>query len=380
MSGVIYLVQGEGDLVPMTEQAYDSEDVLQRLLADYPDLLGGEQMNAAAPRRWLLLAREAGLPSDEAGGDRWSIDHLFVDQDGVPTIIEVKRSTDSRIRREVVGQMLDYAANAVVYWPVERLRSRFESMCESQARDPDTAIAESLEVEGDAEEFWKLVQTNLQAGRVRLVFVADVIPPELRRVVEFLNQQMNPAEVLAVEVRQYVGQGQQALVPRLVGQTQQALSLKAGGHATRATRQWDTASFMTEISSRVGSEAQIIAERIFEWCQRHGMIVEFGTGEVEGTFYTRIAYGTRLYTVFLVSTNGRISVYFGTLKAIPPFTSQSQRLEMLRRLNAIDGVKIAVDRIDSYPSIPASVLTQNTSLECFLDTFEWAIGEIQTAS
>jgi hypothetical protein len=60
-------------------------------------------------------------------GNRWSVDHLFLDQDAVPTIVEVKRSTDTRIRREVVGQMLDYAANAVVYWPVEAIRAEFEA-------------------------------------------------------------------------------------------------------------------------------------------------------------------------------------------------------------------------------------------------------------
>jgi hypothetical protein len=38
-----------------------------------------------------------------------------LDQDAIPAIVEVKRSTDTRIRREVVGQMLDYAANSVVY-------------------------------------------------------------------------------------------------------------------------------------------------------------------------------------------------------------------------------------------------------------------------
>ncbi len=55
------------------------------------------------------------------------MDHLFVDQAGVPTIVEVKRSSDARIRREVVGQMLDYAANAVVYWNLDHLRAMFES-------------------------------------------------------------------------------------------------------------------------------------------------------------------------------------------------------------------------------------------------------------
>ena len=45
-------------------------------------------MNAAEPRRWLLVAREAGLPGEEGGGDRWSVDHLFLDQDAIPTVVE----------------------------------------------------------------------------------------------------------------------------------------------------------------------------------------------------------------------------------------------------------------------------------------------------
>ena len=53
-----------------------------------------------------------GIPGDEDGGGRWSLDHLFLDQDANPTLVEVKRSTDTRIRREVVGQVLDYVANA----------------------------------------------------------------------------------------------------------------------------------------------------------------------------------------------------------------------------------------------------------------------------
>lgn len=40
-----------------------------------------------------------------------------------------------------------------------------------------------------------------------MVFVADTIPTELRRIVEFLNEQIDPAEILAVEVRQFVGTG-----------------------------------------------------------------------------------------------------------------------------------------------------------------------------
>src|SRR5581483_6590203 len=125
----IYLIQPDGALVEMTEAAYDTEAVLQELLARYPSVLAGEQVNRAEPRRWLLISREMPVASGEAGGGRWSLDHLFLDQDGVPTLVEVKRGSDTRIRREVVGQMLDYAANGVVYWPVDAIRASFVNTC-----------------------------------------------------------------------------------------------------------------------------------------------------------------------------------------------------------------------------------------------------------
>jgi hypothetical protein len=79
-------------------------------LAEYPNVLAGDQ-DSEVRKRWLLVKRELGVASGEDAPDRWSLDHLFLDEEGVPTLIEVKRGSDTRIRREVVGQMLDYAAN-----------------------------------------------------------------------------------------------------------------------------------------------------------------------------------------------------------------------------------------------------------------------------
>jgi hypothetical protein len=140
VSGGIYLIQDDGGLVGMSEQDYASEDLLQGLLAKYPNLLAGDRIDSDEPRRWLLVSREVSLASEEDGAGRWSVDHLFLDQDAIPTIVEVKRSTDTRLRREVVGQMLDDAVNAVVYWPVDTLRSRFEENRE----DPEQDLTEVL--------------------------------------------------------------------------------------------------------------------------------------------------------------------------------------------------------------------------------------------
>ena len=75
MSGGIYLVQGDGELVEMAEQDYVSEDRLQELLAKYPNLLVGNQIDGNEPRRWLLVSREVSLASEEDVTARWSVDH-----------------------------------------------------------------------------------------------------------------------------------------------------------------------------------------------------------------------------------------------------------------------------------------------------------------
>jgi len=77
MAGGIYLIQTDDSLVEMTEQPYDLEERLQILLADYPNILAGDQINSAAPRRWLFIQREFGVPAKQDGGTWWSLDHLF---------------------------------------------------------------------------------------------------------------------------------------------------------------------------------------------------------------------------------------------------------------------------------------------------------------
>lgn len=74
------------------------------------------------------------------------------------------------------------------------------------------------------EEFFARIEGNLRSGRIRMVFVADDIPDELMGIAEFLNEQMNPAEVFAVEVKQYKADGYPGLVivPAGYGRTEAA--------------------------------------------------------------------------------------------------------------------------------------------------------------
>ena len=225
MSGKIFLLQEGNKLVEMEEKEYVSEDILQDLIAKYPNLLAGDEMDVDVPRKWLLVQREQILPYDNTGLKLFYLDHLFLDQDGIPTIVETKRSSDNRLRREVVAQMLDYASNALIYLPVEEIISNLTINYPGQ--DMEDLLKSELGVETSSNEFFEQVKTNLNAGKIRMVFVADYIPTELKTIVEFLNVQMDPAEVFVVELKQYVGEGLKTLVPRLVGQTAEARIRKA---------------------------------------------------------------------------------------------------------------------------------------------------------
>ncbi len=376
MAGGIYLIRDDGHLVEMTGQEYDSEDLLQGLLAQYPNLLAGDQFDPAAPRRWLLISREMALPSEEQGGGRWSVDHLFLDQDAIPTLVEVKRSRDTRLRREVVGQMLDYAANGVVYWPIEEVRAQFEANCKVHSRDPEEVLRAFLGPDVDSDQFWQKLKTNLQEGKIRLVFVADEIPTELQRVVEFLNEQMDPAEVLAVEIRQFAGQGLKALVPRVIGRTARAQQKKGG---PRQGKQWDEASFFQELESKRGVDESGVARRILEWAQTKPLRVSWGKGRIYGTWSALLDHVNTTHTMFWLWSSGSVQLAFQTMQAAPPFDDEARRLELRRRLNEIPGVHIREDAVSRYPSIPLAALKEESALRQFLAAFDWAVQVIKAS-
>ena len=232
-------------------------------------------MRPGDPRRWILITREKGIAETPDSGARWSIDHLIVDQDAVPTLAEVKRGSNPEIRRTIVGQMLEYAAHAAQTWTADELRRTFEESAKAQGLDPSEELGQLLQAdEGpDADGFWEKVATNLAARRLRLLFVADDIPDPLERVVEFLNAQMPGIEVLAVEIKQFRGKSTQTLVPRVLGRIATSSSHSATGPRRKLTQE----SFLDELPS---DEARNAVTRIFKVAQEHGASLAWGSSGV----------------------------------------------------------------------------------------------------
>ncbi|WP_199316483.1 hypothetical protein [Chroococcidiopsis sp [FACHB-1243]] len=366
----------------MTEQAYNSEALLQKLLVDYPSLLAGDQIDSTTPRRWLLIKPEMEVPSEEDGYRRWFVDHLFLDQDGIPTIVEVKRSCDTRIRREVVGQMLDYASHAVVYWSIEKIIAQFEANCQIRGLEPNTLLSHFLVldrptlfdlIEDDIQisSFWQRVKNNLQIGKIRLLFVADKIPSELQRIIEFLNKQMNPVEVIGVEIKKFEGQNLKVLIPRVIGQTTAVKGKKISSFA-REVRQWNETNFIEEIEIKQGVDIAKTTQTILDWASCKNLSHTWGQGNQSGSFTPRIVTPKgEKKKFFVVWTSGTVEISANEA----PFNLPETKNELLNRLTSIVGKALSVNPYYWY--IPLSVLTEESILKQFLEVIEWAIGEIQ---
>ncbi|MDL2238522.1 hypothetical protein LJC56_11985 [Christensenellaceae bacterium OttesenSCG-928-K19] len=255
MDSKIFVLHGENQLSELVQTRYESEDIFQTLIEQYPDILAGDQINPDHPCKWILINREMGVPSEQSGNAQWFLDHLFIDQEAIPTLVEVKRSTDTRIRREVVAQMLDYAANATQYWSIDIIRNAY---MEQTANISANTLAD-IGIHPEAEDsFWETVQTNLRAGKIRLMFVADEIPKTLQAIIEFLNDQMVQTEVLGLEIKQYISNdGIKTLVPRIIGNTTKAVQTKK-----QESKEWDEESFLESVTSTSGKEIADICHRL----------------------------------------------------------------------------------------------------------------------
>lgn len=285
MAERIYIRNGKA-LEPMDEQRFALEDELQELLAERPDLIDGEQMSPGNPRRWLLVKREMGVPAAVDGNAWWWLDHLLVDQDAVPTLVEVKRGKNAQIHYEIVGQMMNYAAHGSAFWTESVLRRSFSETWGDGANDqladflrPTDGQPEASpfwnheEDHPDDDAFWSQVATNLAARRLRLLFVADHIPDDLALIVEFLNAHMRDnIEALAVEVKQFKGEAEErsALVPRVIGRTAAALG-GTGGPRIRSKISLD--DFMSRLPSDAVRDA---TQQLFDVAQDCGAKIELG--------------------------------------------------------------------------------------------------------
>jgi hypothetical protein len=365
----IFTEDASGNLIAMRPAAPPTEDVFQELIAKFPEIV------SETDGELLLVRREIGVPDAEEASDRWSLDHLFVSKNAVPVLIEVKRASDTRIRREVVGQLLDYAANGVAYWPNGTLKAAFRATCEQDGVDEAGRIGAFLDGE-NVDEFWDQVDANLSAGRLRMVVAADVIPSELARIIEFMNEQMR-AEVRAVELRYFESEdGKRTLVPRIIGETEKAKSAKS--NSSRADLPPITRDEWLDLF--VAPKGRDVLSGV----QRHVALIEELGGEIDvattqGSIYSCFQGedGKKVWPLFVLK-NGTISVSFAWVSGRKELKEPEERQKIYDRFVEIFG-SLSTTNIAGHPAFPAAKLNDDETFAAYEKLATKYIRRVQAA-
>ncbi len=365
----------DGKLIEMSKRRYDAEDVLQSLIATHPHLLTDADDPGERPRL-VLIEREVSIADSADAAGRWSLDHLFVDQDGVPTLVEVKRSSDTRIRREVVGQMLEYAANGPRYWPPGSVRAHFEARCGRDGREPAEVLERTFGGDLAVEAWWATVDTNLREGTLRLLFVADEISQELKAIIEFLNDQMVRTTVLGVELPQFADEvgSHRMFVPGIVGRSERAESVKT----VRKQRRWTAEEWLERHAELAEPDDVAVTRRLVAWAGSRDVDVAFGTAMNNPSMKLERRIDGRSVGVVRLYPDGSVEINFGHLPA--PFDDLAGWRQLAARLEQIDGLKIPPERLGRFPTFSSKLLRPEEQFARFTETMEWAFGEMERAT
>jgi hypothetical protein len=386
MSTKVHVVNADGSTAALDTTAFAEEAHLQALLERNPALLAGDQMFAGQELRFLLVKREAPVSATSGEALRWRLDHLFIDQHGTPTLVEVKRSSDPRIRREVIGQVIEYAANSAKSWATGTMRKWFQDTHKSEAKieelfDPTLELQEDG---GDSrtsnsanriDKFWQRADESLRSGQIRLILVADELPRHLIRMIEFLNERFATIEVVGVEVRQYRDGQLNILVPRVVGLTTGAWEKRRRTDSERTD--WDEESFADEILKRHGKAAEAAVSELMAWCREHRVKIGF-TSAKSGSFVPEIPLDDKIVWPIAMNVDGRVKLQLGHLANRGGGMKPTEaREELLRRLNTILKEPIGLDRVGMQPSFSLTELGSSSAISEFVKIMTWVKERVQ---
>lgn len=351
---------------PLDESVYEEEDKFQEFLFENPSVMGITN-DDGEPIRMIPIARE--VPVVDEAGIAFSMDLVCLDHAGVVTIVEVKRHYDTRIRREVVGQIFDYASQLCYSGEVGALQQDFEMKYVSD--DYDAKLKELLNIELSYDDYWRAVKTNLQARKVRLIIAADGIPDNLKRVIEFLNGLMDPTELLGVDLHKFSKGEMEVFSSEIIGRTEEAEVRK---RASQPMKVWDRQSFLEDMEKRNGRAVRERTALLLEWCDSHGIRVTYGGKDGEAKAIPVVDLANDYHFLFAIITNGRFYFWFQYYR--PPFKSAEWRQYLMDEFNPVLKEKLDMARMTGRPSFELSAYDDNGWAQV-MERFERFLNEIR---
>jgi len=357
----ILLIEGENSKV-IDKVKFTEEGKLQDYLEEYPSLIPLSEIVEGASDL-LCIGREV-----IAGPG--AMDLLFIDKEGLLTVVETKLAKNPEARRTVIGQIIEYASY-IAQWTADDVYRIANDYLKS---NPDEIMGKISQGEFSAENFRSNIGQNLRNGKTRLIIAVDELVEPLRATVTFLNKNSN-FDILLLQVSSFEeSKTRKVLIPSLFGYAPKTTTTDG------PRRHWDTENFFIDTRARCEPKVADTITKLYEFTKSNADGISWGTGTSVGSFTFRKLRYAILVSIFTVYSNGSIALNFGEMKGKEV---KEELLQFFRaKLNEILGINIPEEAISigKFPSITAEILTEAENLKHFQDTVLALCQQIESSS
>ncbi|WP_242133410.1 PDDEXK family nuclease [Aestuariivivens marinum] len=301
--------------IPLTEKLFQ-EEWLQKLIFENPQILPVDNLEIGFTPL-IPLGREI---STSVG----FIDNLFISPDGYLTIVETKLWRNPEAKREVVGQIIDYAKD-LTNWTFDKLNSEVKNR-NSENKGIIEAIQELEELDEEYEaKLIDNIERNLKRGRFLLLIVGDGIRESVEDMVDYLS---NSAQLLftlgLVELQVYkaITDESYIVVPNLITRTKEITraiikienstnsivkvesNFSEPKNSNTNTRTTITeVDFFDELENKTDSETAVFAKQILEQAIKSGYHIDWNSGSFSVKILDPNGSGQKI-TMFVVDRKG----------------------------------------------------------------------------
>lgn len=381
--------------VPFTqnEQKKINEGWIQKLIEDNPDILPVSEIEPA----FSPLVTVGCEVSTESG----PMDLLLLSPQGYLTIVETKLWRNPEARREVVGQIIDYAKE-VSQWSFEDLENKVRDYNMNRYKRNDgiiTSLRKSEKIDETTEaDITDALTRNLRNGRFLLLVVGDGIRESVEEMANYLQQTPQLHFTLAlVELQIYkIDDGEKSshlVIPQVVARTREitravvrvegtaiesvkvevATEITTPGKSEERTTITED-DFYIVLNKRVNPEDVDCAHKIIEDAQGLGCIIDWKQGSFVIKLPDPAGSGQKL-TLLVVRKDGLI--YQGWLEDQLPSMSLPKEIagDYYRESSQLFGRKLSES---SYQGVYLKDLRQHYGE--FMNVFQKAINKVGEAA
>lgn len=280
----------------LSPKRFPNESTLHSLVEHAPQMLP-----LSGDPRLVVVGKEVYLNGNYA-------DLIGIEPDGRLSIIEIKLSTNAEARRAVIAQVLTYAASLAgndrktLEQEPTLLGSYLQKLGVSTLAGAMTREDQTEQI--DIEQFNNAFDAQLREGAFRLVIVLDDAPPELIRLVGYLESITEKLVIDLITVSSFDVEGSQIVVPNRIDPEQELHGTKKSMTVpTSAPVAIDGVDAFIEGIEQAPSEAHSALRRVADW------VVELERGGLAEPS-TTVGKSRRILNVRIPSdSGGLISVY-----------------------------------------------------------------------